>query len=646
MPRQRQKDPASLGSLALTSWERAEHVTSKRKVGGASVQELASFSYSYWLGLTCLLQSRPCPPSVIGRFKQLLNNVLESDDMLGFVETCSAFRSALVQNGRWDGIFLKIPFKSRWVSPLRKALENAIPWRDCVHPSPLFDAMATFLGWLKRLPICIRQQQIAVDAYYENDRRLSSILFDDNVYVPQLEAIWFEWLEAFELREPFLPRHGSGSTADAGRIRSHKWANTGWDTAARVCLHYPDLAKVLDWPASPRLRVAQVVFVPKQAGKDRTICMEPAWLQFLQQGVAGQLVDYIHWHRQLSGYIDLYSQDVNRELCSLACQEGYATIDLSDASDCVSYRLIRRLARRLPLLRYLHATRSRTTLIDGRRISFDKFAPMGSALCFPMECILFASIVELAFRIRNGEASKGHLSGCSVYGDDIICPSEIYYLVVDILQTLGFIVNHEKSYSSGLYYESCGYEYHNGVRIQSIRHPRAHLLPKEAVSPEHVGLVTDMANTLLSHGYTDARRTLLVTYQKCRVRLGRRVIPFMDLITFDEEHLVPIGVPYCQKVWNSDLQVSGVWDRFIFSHPRKSSFDYIEHQYSTKVSPRPARKLGFRSLRPDPKWSEKGLISLIKFRQWDLIEKGEVEDVGVCRTGRLRYGIRKRFRTP
>lgn len=612
-----------------------------------SPKDARSFCFSFWMGVAILLQDQLCLPSVVGGFKRLLNNLLETEDFLGYIEACTAIREELVQHGSWD----RIPFKElkpRRVRGIRSVIEHTVESSLIAHPSRLFDVVATFLGWLKRLPICIRDPHQGAIEYLENDRVLSSISFDDNGYVELLEKIWYEWLNSFELSAPFLPRHGPGSTADCGKIRSQKWERLSYDRVACVCLRLSSLENGIEYSGGHPSRMAKVVFVPKQAGKDRTICMEPAWLQFLQQGVARQLLTFTHegWH-PLSKFTDVASQERNRILCARAWEFGYSTIDLSNASDSVSWRLMKRLTRRIPLARYLYGTRSSSSLLEGTEKSFDKFAPMGSALCFPIECILFASVVELAYRIHYGQASKGYLSGCSVYGDDIICPSEIYGLVTSILQSLGFTVNASKSFSSGGYYESCGVEYLYGVRINTIRHPRMRIESLDTLPPESVGSITDLANTLLLSGYTDARRLLLVSYQGSSVSIGHRKVPFMDLVRFGSTHCESILPSRRRGRWNSKLHCSVGRERSLRIVVAATEFDFLDWESENVPRSRQQRQRQQlpRNVVVDERWSVKGVTYLARFRCWDLLEKGDVQVGGVRRTGRLHYKLGYRYRS-
>lgn len=615
------------------------------RLGGIASDEDASFCLSFFIGVEVLLQDLSCSQQGYGAFVRLFNNVLSSGDLLGFISACSELRAGLISGGSWERNPIR-GSKQRWVRGLVNAIDHAIPGNLCAHPSVLFNRTITFLGWLKRLPVRIRATQESVVDYARTEARISSINFDENEYVPMLREIWEEWFGSFRLTEPFLPKHGTGSTADCGRIRHDKWRSLAVDGRARVLLRNSRLEWELDLPVTDQSRSAKVVFVPKQAGKDRTICMEPAWLQYLQQGVARQWVAYAHRpDHPLHRMVDIFSQENNRSLCAWAWSDRLATIDLSDASDSVSWRLIKAVCGRLPLGRYLYACRSDYATIAGRKVEIDKYAPMGSALCFPTECYVFASVVELAHRIHYGQASRGIQSGCSVYGDDIICPSELYQLVREILTSIGFVVNPEKSFSSGLYYESCGVEYLSGVKISTIRHPRKLLVCRQGLAPETVGMVTDLANSLLAFGCFSARRMLLKYFEQQTITVGNREWPFMALVRFDDEHLVPIGDPSGERVWSRDYQRSILVSRQVVCSTKRAPSDFL--QWKSENVPRSRSERLESRLRPggnvdvDPKFSKKAVVFLCRFGFQDLLEGHDVEVVGQSRTGRPRFRVKR-----
>jgi hypothetical protein len=160
-----------------------------------------------------------------------------------------------------------------------------------------------------------------------------------------------------------------------------------------------------------------------------------------------------------------------------ACTGRYATLDLKEASDRVSLALVRRLFPRNWVEAFEACRSSGTVLPDGTYVPFDKFAPMGSALCFPVEALIFWSLAKAA-TVKDRDALKRLYRnrlrpderGClSVYGDDIICETSSYEQVVEVLEAVGLKVNTAKSYRSGPFRESCGHDYYLGGYVTPIR---------------------------------------------------------------------------------------------------------------------------------------------------------------------------------
>lgn len=180
--------------------------------------------------------------------------------------------------------------------------------------------------------------------------------------------------------------------------------------------------------------------VPKNAKTDRVICYEPHMNIWLQLKVGR------HMRSQLSrAGIDLANQSVNQRRARLASKTGHlATIDLRSASDTVSLELVNQL---LPIdwVCLLDDLRSKYTLWpDNVWRKNQKFSSMGNGFTFELESLLFYAICS---------AVSGNVS---VYGDDIILPTENFDRAVAFLKFCGFEVNTSKSFSTGPFRESCG----------------------------------------------------------------------------------------------------------------------------------------------------------------------------------------------
>lgn len=261
------------------------------------------------------------------------------------------------------------------------------------------------------------------------------------------------------------PHHTSGATADKfcnlqKRVQRRYFPSLmkefGVDyffNTPNHKLHWLSHTKKVTSPIVP----ARLAFVPKDARGPRSICMEPHELMFIQKGLQTLLYDYIEHHSVAKGYINFTDQSINRNLAyQSSIDRRYATIDLKDASDLVSWDLIRLLVSP-EWYRVLKSTRSTAvTLPNNTTYKLNKFASMGSALCFPIEAMLFWSIVRTVTK-------------CWVYGDDIIVPLEKVDEVISLLESFGLIVNRDKTCVAGYFRESCGAEYYRGHDISYIK---------------------------------------------------------------------------------------------------------------------------------------------------------------------------------
>lgn len=201
----------------------------------------------------------------------------------------------------------------------------------------------------------------------------------------------------------------------------------------------------------------KIAFVPKTAKTHRSIAVEPLLNSYVQKGID----ETLRLRLQRIG-IDLSDQERN---CEFARQgsltdgdNGFATIDLSSASDSVSTELVRYL---LPPAWFdlLDQTRSKNYL-DGDVVRpYHKFCSMGNGFCFPLETLIFTS---LAYATRCGKPGTDFL----VYGDDIIVRQDYAPLLVDVLDQCGFSVNTDKTFIRGPFRESCGRDWFVGEDVR------------------------------------------------------------------------------------------------------------------------------------------------------------------------------------
>lgn len=232
------------------------------------------------------------------------------------------------------------------------------------------------------------------------------------------------------------------------------------------CRLYVDI----DWP-SLTFHVPYVVsesnritFVPKDARTLRTIAIEPALNMHLQLGVHS----YIAKRLERCGN-NITDQTRNQDLARIGSLLGFgdsvATIDLSQASDSVSYELVRWL---LPSdwFTLLDDLRCKTGTVDGKELVFEKFSSMGNGYTFALETLIFLAMCRACNSLTGGNVA-------SCYGDDIIISDNTAGLLLEVLKWTGFSVNVQKTFLAGPFRESCGADWHNGNRVtpQYIRKP-------------------------------------------------------------------------------------------------------------------------------------------------------------------------------
>lgn len=195
--------------------------------------------------------------------------------------------------------------------------------------------------------------------------------------------------------------------------------------------------------------------VPKNSDIDRVACKEPDINVFLQKLFGNQIRILL---KRVG--VDLNNQGVNAELARQgSITNRLMTIDLSSASDSVTTELVRLL---LPSdwFYYMDLVRSPYTVIDGVEHFNEMFSSMGNGFTFELESLLFYSITR-AVSYLLGVRGK-----VSVYGDDIIAPSEIYEPLNSALGFFGFKVNESKSFYDSPFRESCGAFWYQGLDVK------------------------------------------------------------------------------------------------------------------------------------------------------------------------------------
>ncbi len=317
-----------------------------------------------------------------------------------------------------------------------------------------------------------------------------------------------------------FPRHGRGATAE--RISGNgKFVFREWTTRLEAAFPFTgyglaslsiDLEEALEdvvFREPEEERPVRVIAVPKTLKSPRIIAIEPVCMQYTQQALLPLFYDSIEHHELTREHVNFTSQEINRELALIGSVDGsYATLDLSEASDRVSLVLVDAMLESSALddLRAaVMATRStRADVPELGVIPLNKFAAAGSALCFPIESMVFFTIALCAVRSElNLPLTYRGLFEASryvwVYGDDIIVSTDKVPAVVDWLTSFKMKVNANKSFWTGKFRESCGMDAYDGEQVTPVYLTR--MPPDNRRSSSEIMSFVSFANKLYSNGF-------------------------------------------------------------------------------------------------------------------------------------------------
>lgn len=324
-----------------------------------------------------------------------------------------------------------------------------------------------------------------IEDYVAFEERLHNLTYDPDT-VAGLATIITDWFKDFTYESLWVD-HGYGATAEVKRSKG---------TAAKYHAMIPTLetafvAQRLDWTPHTDIAwkgltssyedivqrylageqvlrasdmVCKVQLVPKGCDKKRVVSKEPTCHQFYQKMIGSAMSVHFDRHPQMK--INLHNQELNRQFAAIGSKwRDYATIDLSSASDSVTFTLFKKVFYNTPLYDLIiHCRTTKAELEDGRIVELEKMSPMGSAVCFPIECTIFSAIVALANK------RLGVHTDYRVYGDDLVVHAEVYDEVIRLLNELNFLVNEDKSFPpEAPFKESCGIECFDGANVEPIR---------------------------------------------------------------------------------------------------------------------------------------------------------------------------------
>jgi len=255
-----------------------------------------------------------------------------------------------------------------------------------------------------------------------------------------------------------------------------------------------------------------LLIVPKDYKTGRTICVESVWRTTMGYCMAepmtrrlNRLDTYSSLHartRNENGdweYLPVggayYNYQRGNQLMALLGSRhsqvdiNVATMDCSMASDSVTQKVCQDI---LPYNIYQWGEKCRSPYIDigtGKKLrEAITWMTMGHPMTYPVESVIFFCAAVLATcitrhidvdmlkpknKLLDLPWSDPYFTVIQTVGDDVTLASDCVEAFTFILQTLGFIVNSDKSYwGSANYRESCGKEYYCGTDVTGLYYPR------------------------------------------------------------------------------------------------------------------------------------------------------------------------------
>jgi hypothetical protein len=361
-----------------------------------------------------------------------------------------------------------------------------------------------------------------------------------------------------------VPKHGPGKTADRlsgnAKFGQQVWTSRLEEVFPMVDYLFPsetfwnrmDMVKFLDPEQELPTRLTPV---PKTLKAPRLIAIEPTCMQYVQGGIAVELVEAIESDKLVGHMIGFRDQNPNRAMAAEGSFTGeLATLDLSEASDRVANRHVLLLTRDMPLVsRAIQACRSTKVDVPEHGIySLLKFASMGSALTFPLEAMVFLTVIFCGIEKALGRpvthADLRRLRGkVRVFGDDIIVPTEYAEIVAGELNTFGYKVNANKSFWNGSFRESCGKEYYEGRDVSIVKSRQ--VFPTQRQDVKEIVSYVSLRNQFYWLGmwqtarWLDERLRKLIKLPKIHSGsplLGRETFWHIDAEGFCDEYQVPL----------------------------------------------------------------------------------------------------------
>lgn len=263
---------------------------------------------------------------------------------------------------------------------------------------------------------------------YDNFERFARIVYDTKGLKRAFRRRYNNW---------FVKQNFDLTLTQADKFLFKKYKSTGVKNPAYEAYLFK-LSKVVHFHQGSRFST-----VPKNNERDRPINVECFGNTVVQRSIG------IHIRNELKKLFSIDLDTLAETHRELIASNEYATIDLSNASDSVSLALCEFL---LPTHLMKAITASRSDFIlghDGQYHKIRKVSSMGNGFTFELMTLILTAVA----RTMDPTAS--------VFGDDIIIKKEHAVRMIQLIESVGFVVNKEKSFIDGPFRESCGGNYHD-----------------------------------------------------------------------------------------------------------------------------------------------------------------------------------------
>lgn len=378
---------------------------------------------------------------------------------------------------------------------------------------------------------------------------------------PSNKYNWLGWCARLEREFPI---------ADCGYSSYRSWVDkcNGLPFCSRETTDCVDHDYGCDLPS-------RMVAVPKTFTKPRLIACETSARQWCQQNIWHYLSSRTE-QTWLGKFIWFKDQSRNREMCRRGSVDGaVTTVDLKTASDCVTCHVVGQLFRRNPgLLLALQATRAHEIWQELANdlptlVKLNKFSTMGSACTFPVETLVFFCIAVSAVltqrRLRPVMQNILALTEeVTIFGDDMIVPTESRELLFDALECLHFKVNTAKTFWNGNFRESCGLDAFRGIEVTPVKWKGIYSDDSESYTS-----TLDVANNFYSKFFVATSAYLDSTIQGGLPPL----VPVTSEYVGRRSFVNPVSVEAPKLRWNQDLQRKEFWVPVITTRVSKTPVD-------------------------------------------------------------------------